>query len=57
MHVHVAGSGGEAKYWLEPTVGLARNHRLTQVELNEVVDIIEARYDELTQAWRTHFSG
>ncbi len=30
---------------------------LTQVELNEVVDIIEARYDELTQAWRTHFSG
>ncbi len=57
MHVHVAGSGGEAKYWLEPTVELARNHRLTQVELNEVVDIIEARYDELTQAWRTHFSG
>ena len=57
MHVHIAGAGGEAKYWLEPNVELARNHRLTQVQLNEVVAIIEARYDELATAWRTHFGG
>ncbi len=56
-HVHVAGASGEAKYWLEPNVELARNHRLTEVQLNEVVAIIEARYDELATAWRTHFGG
>ena len=57
MHVHVAGASGEAKYWLEPNIELARNHRLTEVQLNEVVAIIEARYDELATAWRTHFGG
>ena len=28
-HVHVAASGGEAKYWLEPEVALAHNFRLS----------------------------
>jgi hypothetical protein len=37
MHVHVAGANGEAKYWLDPNIELARNHGLTQVRLNEVV--------------------
>jgi hypothetical protein len=50
MHVHVAGASGEAKYWLEPNIELARNHRLTEVQLNEIVAIIEARYDELATA-------
>ena len=52
-----AGASGEAKYWLEPNIELARNHRLTQVQLNVVVAIIEGRYDELATAWRTHFGG
>ena len=30
IHVHVHTANGEAKFWLEPEIELARNHRLTQ---------------------------
>jgi len=39
MHVHVYCGDGEVKYWLEP----------------EIEQLIEERYDELTNAWRKHF--
>lgn len=55
MHVHVYGSDGEAKYWLEPEIELARNYRLSSTELRIIKQIIEERYDELTGAWRQHF--
>lgn len=55
MHVHVHTANGEAKFWLEPDIGLARNHRLTQVQLQEIRLIIEEHYDGLTAAGRQHF--
>lgn len=33
MHVHVFSGDGEAKYWLEPEVKLARNHGFSTVQL------------------------
>jgi hypothetical protein len=27
MHVHIYSENGEAKFWLEPEIELARNHR------------------------------
>ena len=56
-HVHVYCSDGEAKYWLEPTVELARNHGLSPVQVNELKSIVEERQNELLNAWRTHFTG
>lgn len=56
MHVHVASAGGEAKFWLEPQIELARNHRLTRAELKRAEQLIETRYDELCQRWRDHFA-
>ena len=41
MHVHVYGPDGEAKYWLEPEIELARNYRLSSTELRIVKKIIE----------------
>lgn len=29
MHVHVHGEKGEAKFWLEPQIELARNYGLS----------------------------
>ncbi len=55
MHVHVYCGDGEAKYWLEPENGLARNHKLSQVQLRQIEQLIEEHYDELTNAWREHF--
>ena len=56
MHVHVVSQDGEAKYWLEPRIELAKNFKLTDAQLNEISKIIEEHYDELANAWKEHFS-
>ena len=32
-HVHIYSTEGEAKYWLEPKLELAKNYRLTKILL------------------------
>jgi hypothetical protein len=54
-HVHVETPGGEAKYWLEPRLALARNHGLSDRQLKEAEAIIEANYDRIIRAWDEHF--
>ncbi len=55
MHVHVQSPDGEAKFWLEPEIELARNYRYSREQLKELESLIEARYDELTNRWTEHF--
>ena len=55
MHVHVRSGDGEAKFWLEPEVQLAKNYRYTPQQLRQIQSIVEAHQDELTAAWRRHF--
>ena len=55
MHVHVLSADGEAKFWLDPTIELARNYRLTARQLRQIESILEAHRDELIGAWRKHF--
>ena len=57
MHVHVISPDGEAKFWLEPQVGLAVNKGFKTAELNELRHIIEDRQDEIREHWRRHFAG
>ena len=57
MHVHVYCGDGEAKLWLEPEIELARNYRLSRLQLKQIEEIIEDHYDELTSAWQKHFNG
>ena len=54
-HVHVYCADGEAKFWLDPQIELARNYRLSEVQLRETEAIIEAHYDELKAAWNEYF--
>lgn len=56
-HVHVCCSEGEAKFWLEPFVELARNHGLTPVQVTELKSVVEEKRNELINAWRAHFGG
>ncbi|MBI2852894.1 MAG: DUF4160 domain-containing protein [Chloroflexi bacterium] len=51
MHVHVTCPTGEAKFWLEPEIELARNHNLTRLQLKEIENIIEEHCDEFKDAW------
>ncbi len=55
MHVHVYSGDGEANFLLEPEIALARNYRLSRIKLKQIEEIIEAHYDELRNAWETHF--
>jgi hypothetical protein len=55
MHVHVYCADGEAKYWLEPNVELARSFRLSSRQLTEILSIVEAHQDELKAAWEVFF--
>ncbi|AUC62170.1 hypothetical protein AA637_13900 [Cyanobacterium sp. HL-69] len=48
---------GEAKFWLEPQIELARNHNLSRKHLKAIETIIEERQNELRNAWTKHFSG
>jgi len=52
MHVHVISGDGEAKYWLEPEIELAKNYRYSNKQLNDIESLIEAHKDELISAWR-----
>ena len=54
---HVHGSDGEAKFWLEPELELARNYPLSKVQLIEIERIIERHYDELKTAWNSFFGS
>ena len=55
MHVHIVSSEGEAKFWLEPEIELARNHGHSRKQLKTIESLIEVRHDELVSAWKQHF--
>jgi hypothetical protein len=48
MHVPVHGENGEAKFWLEPQIELARNYGLSGPEINR---------DDIRRAWNEHFGS
>jgi hypothetical protein len=47
-HVHVHCEDGEAKFWLEPDVGLAKNYGLSAVQIGEIVKVLKERKDEIS---------
>ena len=51
MHVHVYSGDGEAKFWLDPQIELARNYRLSRINLKQIEEIIEDHQDEIRSAW------
>ena len=57
MHVHVASSVGEAKFWMEPDIVLAVNHGISAHELGALKEIIEAHEQDIRTAWKLHFGG
>lgn len=48
---------GEAKFWLEPEIELAKNFRYSRSQIKEIEALIEEHYDELISAWREHFGS
>ena len=54
VHIHVQSAEGEAKFWLEPKIELARNHGLTDQALRRIEKIITERQEEVRDAWDRH---
>lgn len=57
MHVPVAGQTGEAKFWIEPVIELARSQGFTQHQIRLIQEIVKEREDEIRDAWKKHFGG
>ncbi|MBL4679658.1 MAG: DUF4160 domain-containing protein [Pseudomonadales bacterium] len=55
MHVHVVSGDGEAKYWLEPKIEIAKNYHYSPKQLKLISTLIEQHKDELASAWKYHF--
>lgn len=55
--MHVLGSGGEAKFRLDPEIELAKNYRLSERELNRVRELIVEQEKEIRDAWNRHFGS
>ena len=57
MHVHIYCADGEAKFWLEPEIELAKNFKLSRKQLKEIEEILEEHYDEIKSAWQAWFKS
>ena len=57
MHTHVVSGHGEAKFWLEPEIKLAKSYHYSKIQLKEIESLIEAHKNELISAWKQHFSS
>ncbi|MEW5691798.1 MAG: DUF4160 domain-containing protein [Candidatus Hydrogenedentota bacterium] len=57
IHIHVSSGKGEAKFWLEPSVSLVQNYKLSPKDLRYIQKIIKERKDEIKDSWKKHFHG
>ena len=55
IHVHVSHPDGEAKFWLTPTVQVAKNVGLSDSRVRDAQRIVEAHHQEIIDAWNNYF--
>ena len=56
MHVHIVGHEGEAKFWIDPTIQLAKSYSLSVKELAKLESSVKEHEDEIRTAWKRHFN-
>ena len=55
IHIHVAHTDGEAKFWLEPNIELALNKGLNSKQVNEALLLVQQHREDILNAWKQHF--
>jgi hypothetical protein len=55
--VHVQTADGEAKFWIEPEIELARNYELSDRDLSRALELIIEHEQEIRDAWTRHFGS
>ena len=56
-HIHVSHPDGVAKFWISPTVELARNIGLSSARIKEAERLVGICQQEIIDAWNNHFRG
>jgi hypothetical protein len=51
----VQSADGEAKFWIEPEIELARNYRLSDQDLRRALQLVVDHEQEIRDAWQRHF--
>jgi hypothetical protein len=46
---------GEAKFWIEPRIQLARTYQLSEQDLSRVLQLVVDHEQEIRDAWQRHF--
>ena len=57
MHVHVTSPDGEAKFWIEPEIALAKSFGFSQNQINELKKVVEEHKNDIKDAWAEHFGS
>ena len=57
LHVHEQSADGEAKFWLEPRIEMARTHGLGDRDLGKIESLIRQHEKEIRDAWNRHFGS
>ena len=57
IHIHVAHTDGEAKFWLKPTIELAMNQGLNSKQISEALILVKNHEKEILNAWHDHFGS
>jgi hypothetical protein len=55
LHVHVQGSEGEAKFWVDPKIELAQNYGMSRRSIASALRLIREHEHEIRAAWQAHF--
>ena len=56
VHVHVRGEGGEAKFWVRPSVRLAESDDIDARALRELAQVVEQNAELIERAWNEYFT-
>ena len=57
LHIHVQSADGEANFWIEPKIELAKSYGLNEQALGRVEKMIGERKQEIRDAWSSHFGS
>jgi len=56
-HIHIISGNGEAKFWLESDIELAKKYGHSRKQLKEIELLIEGYHHKLISMWKQHFGS
>ncbi len=55
MHIHIEKGDCEAKFWVEPRVGVAYNDGFNAKTLRELLVLVERNRNRIVRTWHGYF--